>query len=180
MSDTTVETVVTFLEMRVRPHLKPVPEPKGRFALMRAVEPPVHFYRYLYEFIGRDYAWVRRLSWTDAEIAEIVHDAGVEIYVLYVAGVPAGIGELDFRDRSNVELVYFGLMPNYIGRGLGAFFLQRLIDLTWDRNPERFHMQTCTLDHPRALPLYQRNGFAPYAQTTEKLTIPESMAQNLT
>ena len=31
--------------------------------------------------------------------------------------------------------------------------------------PQRLHVQTCTLDHPRALPLYQRMGFSAFGQT---------------
>jgi len=61
-----LETVVTFLEMKARPAAIPPPQPKGKIALLRALDPPVHFYRYLYDAIGRDYHWVDRKRMSDA------------------------------------------------------------------------------------------------------------------
>jgi GNAT superfamily N-acetyltransferase len=64
----------------------------------------------------------------------------------------------------NAELAYFGLIPDYIGRGLGGFLLATAIDIAWSKPIERLWVHTNTLDHPRALPLYQQLGFVPYAQ----------------
>jgi len=84
--------------------------------------------------------------------------------VLYCGGGPAGYFELDFRSMPRAEISFLGLMPEYIGSGLGTFILREAIVTAWRRGPERLIIQTCTLDHPRALPLYQRMGFTPYAQ----------------
>lgn len=162
------ETTVTFLEMTAEPHLH-VPAPMGRMALIRAMRPPVSFYRYLYDTIGHGYAWVDRKRIDDEALLEIIHDEAVEIYVLYRDGWPAGYFELDFRALPEVELEYLGIMPEAIGQGLGRYLLAQAISLAWQRDPDRLIVQTCTLDHPKALPLYQRCGFVPYAQETKTL-----------
>jgi len=158
------KTTVTHLEMTTPPRLPLVPHPPGKYALMRAENPPVHFYRYLYDAVGRDYVWVNRKRLSDAALAQIVQHPEVEIYVLYVNGVPAGYFELDFRALPRAELSFLGLMPEQIGSGLGSFLLREAISMAWSRETTCLIVQTCTLDHPRALPLYQRMGFTPYAQ----------------
>ena len=163
------KTVVTHLEMLAEPKLPPAPRPLGKYALMRAERMRVHFYRYLYDAIGREYVWVNRKRLSDDALAAIIHDDEVEIYVLYCSGTPAGFIELDFRNHERAELSFLGVMPEYIGRGLGRFLLCEAIVLAWARHPKRLIVQTCTLDHPRALPLYQRHGFAPYAQEEVEL-----------
>lgn len=163
------KTVVTHLEMLAEPRLPPVSRPLGKYALMRAEKVPIHFYRYLYDAIGREYVWVNRKRLSDAALTVIIHHNDVEIYVLYCSGAPAGFMELDFRSQERAELSFLGVMPEYIGTGLGRFLLCEAITLAWARHPKRLIVQTCTLDHPRALPLYQRHGFTPYAQEEVEL-----------
>ena len=93
-----------------------------------------------------------------------IEDEAVEIYVLYADGAPAGFAELDRRSRGEIELAYFGMMPFFIGRGLGRYLLAWAIERAWSYEPERLAVNTCTLDHPKALPLYQQLGFKPYKQ----------------
>jgi GNAT superfamily N-acetyltransferase len=76
--------------------------------------------------------------------------------------VPGGFFELEWRDGQDVWLAYFGIMPEFRGRGLGKWLLSEAIAAAWLREPERVRVETCTLDDPRALPLYQRMGFVPY------------------
>lgn len=159
-----VPTTVTFLQMFERPGRRVAPPSGVRLLLTRCERPPVAFYRYLYESVGKPWIWVTRRRMTDTELAAAIHRPGIEVYVLYVDGAPAGYAELDARNPGNIELSYFGLTPDFTGHGLGAFFLGEAIDIAWDKSPRRLHVQTCTLDHPRALPLYQRMGFAPFSQ----------------
>src|SRR5580692_9873389 len=93
-----VPMVVTFLEMTSKPSALPPPTPKGKIAILKADNPPVHFYRYLYDTIGDAYKWVDRRKKNDAELAAIVQHPQNELYVLYVEGCPAGMAELDMRD----------------------------------------------------------------------------------
>ena len=69
---------------------------------------------------------------------------------------------LDTREAGCCDLGYFGLVPEAIGRGLGRFLLETAVHAAWDLpGVERLTVNTCSLDHPRALPLYQRAGFVP-------------------
>ncbi|MGH6876796.1 MAG: GNAT family N-acetyltransferase [Rhizomicrobium sp.] len=167
-----IPTVVTFLEMKARPAAIPPPQPKGKIALLRAHRPPVHFYRYIYDAIGRDYYWVDRKKLGDLQLAALLGEDRFELYVLYVDGCPAGMAELDFRDATTANLAYFGLVPEYLGRRLGFFFLYHTAVNAWAKPISRLLVNTCTLDHPRALPLYQRLGFTPYSREDRFIELP--------
>jgi GNAT superfamily N-acetyltransferase len=158
-----IDDVITYLEMFERPGGPRPPTPAGKLALIRAEDCTVSFYRYLYETVGTPWLWFERRLLSDARLAAEINRPMTEIFVLYVGGVPAGYFELNAEPRET-ELNYFGLIPEFIGRGLGPFLLQAAIDRAWSRPIERFWVHTCTFDHPRALPLYQRLGFVVYAR----------------
>ncbi len=165
-----IESIVTSLEMRNEPAHPAVHPPASlKLALLRAERPAVEFYRYLYDVVGRDWNWVDRKRLSDDALAAIVGDERVEIYVPYVGGVPAGYAELDRRQAPDIELAYFGLAPGFIGLGLGRYLLDWVIRRAWEYAPTRLWVHTCTLDHPSALPLYQRMGFVPYRQDREMI-----------
>ena len=155
---------VTFLEMKGKPAVLPPPQPLGKVAILRAQEPPLHFYRYLYDTIGGPYHWVDRRRMDDISLAALIQHPLVELYVMHVDGCPAGMAELDFREPATGLLAYFGLMPEFIGRHLGYFFLYHAVQNAWMKPISTLLVNTCTLDHPRALPLYQRMGFVPYSR----------------
>ena len=170
-----VETTVTYLEMRSPPRRPATPAPLGKLAIMRAERPTVSFYRYLYNTIGEAWNWSERRRASDEALRAIIRHPEVWIYVLYVTGVPAGFAELDSRRAGEVELAYFGLTPEYIGRGLGAYLLDWAVAAAWTHKPKRVWVHTCTLDHPRALPLYQRAGFVPYKRRGEWVDKPMTL-----
>lgn len=166
-----VPMTVTFLEMKSKPPALPPPQPKGKIAILRAENPPIHFYRYLYNMIGEPYLWVDRRKLTDEALAELVQHPKVELYVLYVEGCPAGMAELEFKEAAG-QVAYFGLMPDFVGRKLGYFFLYHAVSIAWSRPISSLLINTCTLDHPRALPLYQRIGFVPYSREERYIELP--------
>lgn len=159
-----VPMTVTFLEMTSRPSATPPPQPKGKVAMLRSEKPPAHFYRYLYDTIGDAYLWVDRKRLTPEKLEEVIQDPRNILYVLYTEGTPAGMAELDLRKDGQINISYFGLMPEAIGRGLGYFFLYHTCVNAWSFPIKRLTVNTCTLDHPRALPLYQRLGFTAYSR----------------
>ena len=168
----TIKTVVTYLEMTTQPTGPPPPPPAVQHALLKAEMPPLSYYRYLYDTVGGPWLWYERRVMSDGDLAAIVHDPAVAIYVLYVRGVPAGFAELDGRRMPDMELAYFGLTPEFVGRGLGRHLLRWTIDAAWTREPRRLWVRTCDLDHPRALALYQRAGFVAYRQVTKIIDDP--------
>src|SRR3546814_5912616 len=116
--------------------------------------------------VGGAWRWWYRRQMSDAELAGILADDRVEVFVLHVDGTPAGYFELDRRDQpggtgGTIDLAYFGLMAHCVGRGLGRYLLHAAIEQAWSYAPERLPGNTNTLDHPRALPLYQTLGFTP-------------------
>jgi len=165
-------SVITYLEMTEPPTSPTPPRPAAKIALLRAEKPPLSFYRYLYNTIGQDWVWYERREMDDESLLSVIHHQDVEIYVLYVDGAPAGICELDRRENPDIELTYFGLLPEFIGRGLGGFFLRWGIDQAWTHEPRRLWIHTCTEDHPNALPKYQQAGFVAYDQETIEIDDP--------
>ena len=165
---------VTYLEMRKRPEGS-APRPAGMdLVIMRAVRPTVSFYRYLFNTVGGPWLWVSRRRQSDEEVRAVVQHEAVEVHVLYVDGVPAGYAELDFRQMPDVELLFFGLVPEFIGRGLGPVLLGHAIEVAFGREPERFWLHTCNLDHPKALAVYRRAGFVPYKEEVKVMEDPRA------
>ena len=160
-----LDVTVYYLEMHAATG-RGVPAPRDGLAVEHVVSPTVPYYRSLYDAVGRDYKWLSRRKMSDEALAAIIGDPRDELHVLQVAGTPAGFAELDRRQPHEIELVQFGLMPEFIGQGLGKWFLQWTIDKAWSYAPDRFWLHTCSLDHEAALPNYTRAGFALYHQET--------------
>ena len=158
----TIPVTVTYLRMTSPERLAPVPGRAEPTAVLRAHRPTVSFYRYLYDTVGEDWWWFERRRLSDEELAAIVRDDRVEVHVLYVRGVPAGYAELDRRIEGEVEIAYFGLVPEYVGRGFGPWLLHWALGRAWSYRPRRVWLHTCTLDHPKALAIYQRGGLEVY------------------
>ncbi|MBA3345412.1 MAG: GNAT family N-acetyltransferase [Gemmatimonadales bacterium] len=149
----------TYLEMTAPDDLRPaaVPEPAPR--IERVGDCPASFYRYLYAEVGRAFHWADRLRWSDAAVRSHLAQAGISLWVLSWQGAPAGYFELvEHADRS-VEIAYFGLLPEYIGRGWGKHLLTEAVRIAWTLSAARIWLHTCTLDHSAALPNYLRRGF---------------------
>ncbi|WP_417597872.1 GNAT family N-acetyltransferase [Pararhodobacter oceanensis] len=158
-----VDYRVTWLEMRQRPSFGWPSLPVGREAmLVRADTPPWWYFLSLYDAVGRDYAWTDRHNTPREELNAWIQHADVALYTLIGAGWPQGFFVLDWREEGICELAYFGLVPEAVGRGLGRWLLQSAIMTGWDREGiQKMTVNTCTLDHPRALAQYQRMGFSP-------------------
>lgn len=171
-----ITNVVTYLEMLERPTRPTVPAPsRPRTSLVRAQSPSVSFYRYLYDTVGAPWTWMERRLMDDATLRDVITSPDVEIYVLWVDGVPAGFGEVNRGVKpGEVELTYFGLMPDYIGLGLGWYFINAMVDIAWASEPSRIWVHTCDLDHPRAIGNYQKAGFKVFGQAVEPLPDPRA------
>ncbi|MFN4274395.1 MAG: GNAT family N-acetyltransferase [Aliihoeflea sp.] len=169
-----IPVTVTYLEMTRRPG-RYAPLPLGaQIALLRVKQIPLHFYRYLMDRVGRKWHWVNALRKSEEELLAAVHGEGRDIRVFYLDGAPAGFFDLDASEKRVVELAYFGMMEHAIGRGFGRWFLDAAVEAAWSHEPDKVIVQTCTLDHPSALALYQKVGFVAVAQSQEEvLPLPE-------
>lgn len=157
-----VAYTVSFLEMTARPGYDWPSIPAGLSgALLKAEKPPVWYFRALYGAVGRDYAWTDIDAREDDDIAFWLSDPRVALYSLIDHGWPKGFFLLDGREGSVCDLAYFGLVPDAVGRGLGSWMLRTAILTAWQTpRLEKLKVNTCTLDHPRALITYQRHGFS--------------------
>ena len=95
----------------------------------------------------------------DSDLAALLEGPDLEILVLTSGGRVAGFAELDRRPVPAVKLAYFGLLPAYLGQGLGPWLLSHAVARGWAGGPRRLLVNTCSFDHPAALPLYRRFGF---------------------
>lgn len=173
-----LEYTVTFLEMTAPPSRPPPPHPSRRLALLRAEAIPRAYYLYLFRQVGEPWLWSGRLSWTDQQLDGWLAAPELALFVLYLDGWPAGFAELhSAADAGTCNIEYFGLVPQATGRGLGAFFLDKIVDLCWavrDGNPgpRKVTVNTCDHDHPRALAAYQRAGFVPVRREVQSKPDP--------
>ncbi|WP_419896410.1 GNAT family N-acetyltransferase [Roseomonas sp. USHLN139] len=169
---------VTFLRMAAPPGDPAPPLPAG-LRLVRLGHCTVPFYRYLYNTVGQDYVWWLRRAAGDAELAAILGDPAVSIHVLYSDGEPAGFFELERRAATaTTNIAYFGLMPHMVGKGAGAAFLRAAVDLAWD-GASLVTVNTCTADHPRALPNYLAAGFTKLRTVREVWPVPVRLGLNV-
>lgn len=158
-----------YLELTAPDELRPakVPPPGAGVSIVRAEVPSAELGRFLYTSVGADCAWTDRLPWSREQWRECLGRTGSEVWVAYERGTPAGYVELAAQDEGAVEIAYFGLLPDFRGRGIGghllAFGAERAFDLAerWPgRTPtKRVWLHTCSLDGLHALANYQRRGF---------------------
>ncbi len=173
-----LELVVTYLEMTRPPVRSTRPRRLEALSVVKAHYPTASFYRYLYNTVGERWLWYERRQLADSDLLEIIHDPRVEIFVLYLEGVPAGYVELTrYEDSDDMEISYFGLIPDFIGRGLGPWFLDWAVGKAWAAKPTRLLVNTCNLDHPKAIAVYQKAGFKPYKQRKELIVDPRESGE---
>lgn len=161
-----IATIVTHLEMRVRP--RPSPMPPSPLRLVRWKSPKLDAYRALFRRVGEPWMWFSRLVMPDARLAEILENPATEIYaVCDPRGIEVGLLELDFAQPGHCELSFFGLIPDLNGKGHGRWLMANALSLGWRKGVDRVWVHTCTLDHPGALRFYTKSGFTPFAREVE-------------
>lgn len=178
MPTTPVQVEVTFLRMERPPADPPAALPAGA-DVVPVPHCSVGFYRYLYDGVGRNHCWWLRRTLPDARIAAILRDPATAIQVLYLDGEPAGFHEIERRWDGTTNLAYFGLLPHAIGQGLGRAFLRQAIDTAWSGPCSLLTVNTCTADHPRALPNYLSAGFRVIRRVREEWPVPDNLGVRL-
>jgi len=168
-----IQVTRTHVELAEPKALRPSPSPDPRARVERVESCPASFFRYLYAEVGRAYSWYERARWTDEQIRARLDDPAVSLYLLSVAGAPAGYFELEKHHDGSVEVSYFGLLREYHGRGLGKYLLTEAAQTAWALGAKRVWLHTCTLDHPGALANYLGRGFRPYKTETYEASLPD-------
>lgn len=168
------QRVTTFyLEMTDPAALRPARATDDALALVRAELPSPELSRFLYTAVGGDWYWTDRLGWPYARWLAYLARPELHTWVGYVAGTPAGYFELEQQPGGSVEIAYFGLLPQFVGRGLGGALLTAAIERAWQLGAARVWVHTCTLDGPAALRNYQARGLRLYAQEEADVELPD-------
>jgi GNAT superfamily N-acetyltransferase len=149
----------TYLEMRTPAALVPSLVADRRLDVVRVTECPASFYRYLYSEVGSAYRWVDRAAWNDDRVRAHLARPDVTLWVMWCGGVPAGYFELEHHADGSIEIAYFGLIPEFVGRGLGRHLLSVATTRAWEAGANRVWLHTSSLDHPAALGNYLSRGF---------------------
>jgi len=164
--DGKIAAVVTYLEMRARPQQGVIPAPEG-VSVRRVEQPDLNWYRDLFRRVGQEWLWFSRLRMDDSELKAAIHDDRVDVFALSVSGEDKGLLEIDRRAMPDIELKFFGLSSDLIGRGIGRYLMSIAIDQAWSHHPQRFFVHTCTNDSQQAMAFYLKSGFVPYSRGIE-------------
>lgn len=159
----------TYLEMREPSELQSARIDDALICIEQVHECPPSFFRYLYVEVGRNYYWIDRLPWTDEDIARHLQQAENSFWLMTYDDQTAGYFELRKCEDGSTEIAYFGLLQNFLGRGLGKHLLTCATEQAWADGANRVWLHTCTLDDPAAMPNYLKRGFRAFKD--ERYTI---------
>lgn len=144
------------------------------YQLVQVANPAPDFARFLYVGVGAPWKWYMRLNWTWDEWRKRMKNPKIQLWVAYSDGAPIGYFELQKQALGSVEIAYFGLMPDQIGKGFGKPLLEDAIYAAWQLGGRRVWLHTCSLDHPNALPNYQRRGLKVFKEEDVTDDIPDT------
>ena len=173
-----MQVTITFMRMTMAPAYPRFLLPVG-WMLEHGVHPSVADYRYLQDRVGRSCCWWMRQAASDELLSRILAQRGTAIGLLREYSVVRGFYELDRRDPEDVNLSYFGLFPQAIGRGVGRAFRDGVLREAWRGPTRQVRVNTCTADHPRARQLYLQAGFRPVRQVDELWNVPDRLGLDI-
>ena len=161
-----------FLELKDLKHLKVNSVNKTKF-LIKKIQPDFQLNKFFYKHVGKKHWCVDRLSWPDEKWISYISNKNLETYVISVNDDLAGFFELLYNpELKETEISYFGLLEEYIGKGIGGYALSVAIKKSFQKNINRVWLHTCTLDHPNALNNYIARGMTVFKK--EKINILDS------
>jgi len=167
-------TSVTYLQQTSVDCLRPA-DPAD-LTLTRVFPAEPEFNARMYRTVGGDWNWVDRLEWTPGRWASYCSDPCISTLRAHAGDEVVGFAELrmspcgDEEDAAaaadpgvDIEIVYFGLVPEAAGRGLGGWFLTEVCRIAWQvPGCRRVWLHTCEDDSPAAIPNYLARGFVEY------------------
>ena len=147
-----------FLELRDIKKLKFNSSKENKF-FIKKIKPDFQLNKFFYKQVGKKHRWIDRLSWSDEKWINFISNKNLETYVISESEDLIGFFELLYNpDLNETEISYFGLLEEYIGKGIGGYALSEAIKKSFEKNIKRVWLHTCTLDHPNALKNYIARG----------------------
>jgi GNAT superfamily N-acetyltransferase len=159
--------ITTYLEMRAEPVASQDQKSEisdQKLNVEELKEPNWKFNREMYFKVGEQWRWIDKRPWTEERWKEYASDPSLRTFAGYTDDKLVGYYELHRDPKSGVEIAYFGLLADFVGRGLGRALLTSAIEnaWAWAPRPSRVWVHTCNRDHPHALANYQSRGFEIY------------------
>ena len=158
-----------FLELKDLKNLKEKRSDEKNFVVKKII-PDFQLNKFFYKQVGKKYKWVDRLVWSDERWIKYISDKNLETYVISKSNELVGFFELLYNPEFNdTEISYFGLLDEYIGKGIGSYALSTALKKAFSRNIKRVWLHTCTLDHPNALKNYLARGMTVFKRESIKI-----------
>lgn len=161
-----IDVDITYMIMGCKDDIA-LPAPKDGYIIEKQKIDAITYWQY-YRAVGEEWFWWERLAWGEDALNQLLKRDDIVIYVLSDAqGNFIGYGECDYRksiSHQEANLAYFGIISDYIGQGLGGYFLKSMIYHLFHSAPnnQKIHnitVNSCTLDHENAIPNYLKYGF---------------------
>ncbi|WP_414530475.1 GNAT family N-acetyltransferase [Nodularia chucula] len=169
-----VKITTYYLEMLNPEQLCSVPPGDYPLRIEQVKIPSPEFNRFFYRSVGGDWYWVDRLNWNYEHWLTYLERPELETWVAYCSGTPFGYLELELQPNNNVEIVYFGILKQFIGKRLGGHLLSVGVERAWAMGAKRLWLRTCSLDSPHALTNYQSRGFQIYKTEVHTRDMPDN------
>ncbi len=161
-----------FLELKDLKNLKTNSINKNKY-LVKKIKPDFQLNKFFYKQVGKKHRWIDRLSWTDEKWMNYISNKNLETFIICESEELVGFFELLYNpELQETEISYFGLLEEYIGKGIGGYALSEAIRKSFEKNIRRVWLHTCTLDHPNALKNYIARGMTVFKK--EKINILDS------
>ena len=158
-----------FLEIKDLRNLKENMNKENNF-LIKKIKPDFQLNKFFYKQVGKKHRWIDRLIWSDEKWMTYISNRNLETYVISKYDELVGFFELLYNpELKETEISYFGLLEEYIGKGIGGFALSSAIRKAFEKNINRVWLHTCTLDHPNALKNYIARGMTVFKKENIKI-----------
>ena len=158
-----------FLEIKDLRNLKENINMENNF-LIKKIKPDFQLNKFFYKQVGKKHRWIDRLIWSDEKWMTYISNRNLETYVISKYDELVGFFELLYNpELKETEISYFGLLEEYIGKGIGGFALSSAIRKAFEKKINRVWLHTCTLDHPNALKNYIARGMTVFKKENIKI-----------
>ena len=161
-----------FLELKDLKNLKTNSINEKKY-LVKKIKPDFQLNKFFYKQVGKKHRWIDRLSWSDGKWINYISNKNLETYIISESDELVGFFELLYNpELKETEISYFGLLEEFIGKGIGGYALSVAIKKSFEKNIRRVWLHTCTLDHPNALKNYITRGMTVFKK--ENINILDS------
>lgn len=168
-----IDVTIHHLVMRSLRELRPSHDAPEGVGLRQEVLPGAASVAHeCYHRVGAPWQWSDRRDWDVQQWTAALEVPGTELWTARAGEMLIGFFLLVPHD-DEMEIKFFGLVPEWIGRRVGGWLLTEAIRRAWATQPSRVTLNTCSLDGPAALPNYLARGFTVEREEHQRRNLPE-------